>query len=109
MNAVILSVDQWFNAFTVLRSGHFRIFGRTGLLFGPNQSSLFLSTQQLLDFQYVFSFSGANHGASLLGQFFQIVIWENLPLEHDRSLDISLLRAAVLAEISTRWFPLASR
>ena len=42
---IILSVDQWFNACTVVRSGDFRVSGRTGLFFGPNQSFLFLSNQ----------------------------------------------------------------
>lgn len=65
-SAIILSGDQWFNAYAIVSSGNFRISGRTGLLFGPNQTSFFLSKQQLLDFQYCFSFSGANCWASLV-------------------------------------------
>lgn len=42
MNAVSLSVDQLFNACTVVNSKNFRISGRAGLLLGPNQSSLFI-------------------------------------------------------------------
>lgn len=65
MNAIILSVDPWFNAHTVVTSKHFRVSGRTGLLSGLNQKFLFLSNQQLLDFQSCFSFSEANCWASL--------------------------------------------
>ena len=43
MNAIILSVDQWFNARTMVKNGNFSVSGRTGLLFGPNKSFLFLS------------------------------------------------------------------
>ena len=37
-----MSVDRSFNACTCISSGNFRISGRARLLFGPNQSFLFL-------------------------------------------------------------------
>lgn len=40
--ATILSVDWWFNASTVVSGGNYRVPGRTRLLFGLNQSSLFM-------------------------------------------------------------------
>ena len=64
MNAIVLSVHQWFNACTVVRSGNFGVSVRIGLLFGPNQSFLFLSNEQFLNFQSCFSFSEANCWAS---------------------------------------------
>lgn len=68
MNATILSGDQWFNAHAVVRSGNFRVSGRMGLLFGPNQSLFSLPNQQLLDFQSFLSSSEA--GCWVSGQFF---------------------------------------
>lgn len=44
INPISLSVDQWFNICTVVRSGNFRILEMAILLFDPNQNSLFLST-----------------------------------------------------------------
>ena len=45
MKAIILSADRGFNACTVVRSRNFQVSSRTGLLFGSNQSFLFLSNQ----------------------------------------------------------------
>ena len=106
MNAVILSVDQWFNACTVFRSGNFRVVGRTGLLFGPNQSFLFLSKQQLFNFQSCFSFPEANCWASLASfsklSFGEIALWTVTEVW----LLLVPLRATFPAEISARWcFP----
>ena len=46
ISAIILSVNQRFNACTVMRNENFRISHRTELVFGLNQSFLFLSNQQ---------------------------------------------------------------
>lgn len=73
------SVDQWFDVCVVVRTGNFRVFSRTGLLFGLGQSFLFLSNQQLLDFQSCFSFPEANCWASLASfsklLFGEITFW----------------------------------
>ena len=52
MKAITVSVDLCFSACPVVRSGNFR----TGLLFGPNQSFLFLSTNNCWISNLVFPF-----------------------------------------------------
>ena len=107
--AVILSVDQWFNACTVVRIGDLRVSSRTGLLFDPNQSFLFLSNQQLLNFLFCFSFSEANCQATLSSfskfSFGEISVWTMTEVW----LLLVPLKTTFLAKISARWFPLASR
>ena len=46
MKAIILSVYQWFNACTVVKSGNFRVSSRTGLLVGTKQSYFFEKSNQ---------------------------------------------------------------
>ena len=41
MNAIILSVDHWFNACTIIRNGNLKISHRISLLFNLNQSFVF--------------------------------------------------------------------
>lgn len=60
------TVDQWFNVCTVVSTGNLKLSGTATLFFGPHLSSLFLSDQQLSDFQYWFSFYGAHCWASLV-------------------------------------------
>lgn len=38
MNVIILSVDHWFNAYTIIRNGNLKISHRISLLFNLNQS-----------------------------------------------------------------------
>ena len=38
MNTLILSVDELFNAHTVIKILNFRVSSKTELVFGPNQS-----------------------------------------------------------------------
>lgn len=74
------SVDQWFDVWIVVRTGNFRVCSRTGLLFDLNQSFVFLSNQQLLDFQSCFSFLEASCWASLASfskLFGEITHWTN--------------------------------
>lgn len=105
INALILSVGQWFNARTVLRSGNFRAYGWTGFLFDPMQSFLFLSNQQLLNFQFYFSFPDANCWASL-ARFSQLSFGELSLWPYKRfHCCCLLLRKEFLAEVSARRFP----
>ena len=109
MKAIILLADQWFNACMVVRSGNFRVSGRTGLLFGSNQSFLFLSNQWLLNFQSCFSFSEASWWA-FLASFSKLSFGDkSLWTMPEVWLPWIPLWAAFLAEVSARWFPLASR
>ena len=52
MNVIILLEDQWLNASTIERNINFIVFIKTKLLFGPNQSFLFLSA--LIEFPILF-------------------------------------------------------
>ena len=110
MNAIIFSVDQWFNECVVVRSGNVRVSSRTGLSFGPNQGFLFLSNQRLLNFQsFFFSFSEANCWASLAG-FSTLSFGEiSLCTVTEVWLLLVLLSAVFLAEMLAKWFPLPSR
>ena len=67
-----------------MRNGNVRVSARTGLLFGPNQNFLFLSNQQLLNFQSSFSFSETNCWYSLAS--FLVIISGNISLDHGRGL-----------------------
>ena len=102
MKAIIFPIDQWFNACTVVRSGNFRVSGRTGLLFGPNQSSLFFSNQQSLNFQSCFSFSEANCWTSIAS--FSKLSFGEISLQTMTEVWLLLvpLRAAHLMEMSAR-------
>ena len=102
MNAIILLVDQWFNACTVVKSGNFRVSSRTGLLFDPNRSLLSLSNQELLNFETSFSFSEANCWGSL-ASFSKLSFGENIPLDHDRGLAaLGPIKDSILVEISAK-------
>ena len=61
MKSMVLSVNQWFNACTVVRSENFKVPNSFRLLFGQNQSFFFVSNQQLLNFKSCFSFSEINY------------------------------------------------
>ena len=102
-----LSVDQWFNAGLGVRSGNFSVSGRTGCLFCPNQSFLFLSNQQLCNFWICFS--EASCWASLASfskwSFVEISLW----IMTEVWLLLVPLRAAFLALLSARWYTVASR
>ena len=102
-----LSVDQWCNAGLGVRSGNFSVSGRTGWLFCPNQSFLFLSNQQLCNFRICFS--EASCWASLASfskwSFVEISLWIIIEVW----LLLVPLRAAFLALLSARWYTLASR
>lgn len=68
IRVIILSVDQWFNACTIVSNGNSRVSGRTGLLFGPSQGFFF--------FFYYWtnnSFSANCYASSV--NFFLIIIW----------------------------------
>ena len=109
LKAIILSVNQWFNACTVVRSGNFRASSRTGSLFRPNKNFLFLSNQQLLNFQSCFSFSEANCWASL-AHFYKLSFGEiSLCTMTEFWLLLVPLGTTFLMEMSARWSPLASR
>ena len=56
MNAIILSLDQWFKACAVVKNGNFRASDMTGSSLGPNQKVFFSSNQQFLNFQSFFFF-----------------------------------------------------
>ena len=61
-----------------LQAGDFRVSGMTALLLGPSHSFLFLSNQQLLNFQSCLFFSEANCWASLASFskiFMEISLW----------------------------------
>ena len=97
---MVLSVNQWFNACTVVRSENFKVSSRIGLLFGLNQSFPFLLNQQLLDFQSHFSLSEANYWASLANfsklSFGEISLWAEVWLL------LLPFRVTFLAEISIK-------
>ena len=109
MKAIILLVDQWLIACTMVRTENLRVSGRMGLLFGPNHNFLFLSSQQLLSFQSCFCFSWGHRWASLASfpklSFREITL---LTMTEVWRLLVPLM-VALLAEMSARWFPLASR
>lgn len=99
-----LSVNQWFNVCTVVSSGNFRFLG------GPDcyLSQLRVWIQLFLDSQYYFSFSGANHWASLVNfsklSFGRASLWIMTEVWL-----LASLRTAFLVEICARWFPLTPR
>lgn len=76
------------------------------MLFGPNQSFLFLSDQQLLDFQSCFSFSEANCWASL-ASFSKLLFGGNVSLDQGRRL--VPLKVPFPEGMSAKRFPLAFR
>lgn len=83
------SVEKWFNVCTVVSSGNFRISKRSGLLFGPNPSSLFIeATVTRLPILFLPPWGLF---FNVFCQFYQILIWEKISLGHDRSLAISFL------------------
>ena len=92
-----------------VRSGNFTVSDRTGLLFCPNQSFLFLSNQQFGNFQICFPFSEASCWASVAIfsklSFVEISLW----IITEIWLLLVPLRAAFLTLLSARWFTLASR
>ena len=79
------------------------------LLFPQNKIFLFISNQQLLNFQSCFSSWDPCWDFSNL--FFPLFWGEDIWLNYDRELVAVLapLREAFLMEISARWFPLAAR
>ena len=108
MKAITLS-DQRFNACQWWGGGILESLSRTRLLLGSKQSFLFSSNQQLLNFQSCFSFSEANCWASPVN-FSKFSFWE-IRLQTMTTVWLLLvpLRTEFLAEISARWFSLASR
>ena len=96
------------NACTIARSGNLRIPGGTSLLFNLNLSSLFLSNQRLLDLQNCFSFSGIKCWA-FLTNFSRLLFWRASLWTITEIWPLIPLRAAFWAQISARWFLLASR
>lgn len=99
MNSVILPVDQWLKACAVVSSGNFRISGRTRLLLGPNQESVFLSSQQLFNFQHCFSFSGASCWAFLVSvSKLSSGGCGDIPLERDRGLAIGSFESSIFRQ-----------
>lgn len=79
---------------------------RPGLSLGPNQSFLFLPSQQLLNFQSCFSLFEANRCTSL--DSFSKLPFGEIPLNHDRDpAAVGPLRAVLLAEIISNVTPLS--
>ena len=109
MKAIILLVDQWLIASTMVRIENLRVSGRAELLFSPNQSFFFLSSQQLLSFQSCFCFFWGHCWASLAS--FPKLSFREISLSTMTEVWRLLvpLSVAFLAEMSARWFPLASR
>lgn len=99
MNAITLSINQLFNACTMIRTGNGGVSTRAGLLFGPNKSFLFLS-KKLMNFQSCSLFSKASFWSSLTS-FSQLSFGE---LSHWTMTEVWLLlvplRAMFPAEMS---------
>ena len=104
-NAIILSVNHRFKAYTELSIRNLRTTGKTRLLFSPNQSCLFIKPM-IITFQIVFLLAWGQL-LDITCQFFQIIIWDNIPVDLIEVWLLVSLSAAFLAEVSTRWFPLA--
>ena len=99
MNAATLTVDQRVSARTEGSSTRLRISGGSGLLFGPKQNS-FLTEPIITRFHVWGQF------LDISCQLFQIIIWENILLDHDRGLATGFLESSVfLMEKVVRWFP----
>ena len=84
-----------------LQAGDFGVSGRTELLLSPSQSFLFLSNQQLLNFQSCLSFSKANCWASLASFskiFMEISFWSMTEFW----LLLVPLKAVLLVEMAAR-------
>lgn len=90
MNAIILSVDKWFNAYIVEIVGILECL--VGLdWIGPNQSSLFIEPTIIL-FPF-FPFLGPI--VYLLSIFLKLITWGNISLDHDRGLAIGVLKSNI--------------
>lgn len=108
MNVIILSVEKWFNACTVVKGGNFRVSVRIVLLFSPSPKLSFSIKWVIVGFKSCFSFSEVNYLAFICsfselssGEiFFWIMtgVW----------LLLIPLKVAFLVEISVKWFLLAS-